>query len=944
MMAPSENPFVGLRPFETEESLLFFGRQDQILELLQKLHEHQFVAIIGSSGSGKSSLIKAGLIPRLKAGYLVNQRDQWLVAIMKPGQTPLYNLALSLYTALGFTDQHQEIENLVTKIKDEGADALVDLLQHLWEKQNTSVFILVDQFEELFRFSSEKMNKDESIDFVNILLDLASRSELPIYASITMRSDFIGDCDQFYGLPEALNRSQYLVPRLNRVQLKSAIEAPIKLYGGKINPALTSKLLNEVQSTKDELPLLQHLLMRIWDYEEKTDRNGELDLKDFEEVGGIAKALSNHAEEALIGMTENELKASKKIFQALTAVDENGRKIRRPAKLSELIAITSLSKDKVLNIIQQFNDDKRCFIVLNPIHGEDDILVDISHESLIRQWERLGTWVDEETEAGNTYEQLSESALLYNQKKKDLLSGSELQINQQWLKEFAPTKNWASRYNRNYDEVLGYLTKSSEQSELQKKQIKKQKRNRLIAFTGGSLLIISLIGTIPILKLREKRLFAATHDKTVADSLYNVRYLDSISRRTDSISKQNEITQQQKAKFDSLRISLQEESNANMSKINTAYSFITAAQEWELTNPTIALRLAEEATNLSNDNTIFSITKRILITYPFYKTIVQSDDKKPSFISPDGELTVTGSSGGNIYLYDNIGRKINSLPGHYSSLRAAGFSEDKTSLALGTIDGDVILWNLNNGSKKSWHLNSKAITSVAISQLIKGKIFVRSEDYSMHIISTDNGDEIVKGDDIITLVVIPKKNEVVTGSRFGKVRIWNASTAELKSEIDPQITDGDVTGLDYSNEFDMLAVGYKDQVIRMFDSKGQLKTFFRVDDEVCRVQFVQDINSFQHEGSDSVQMLAVAMNNSSVSLYRVSFTRGESASSLYQLSGNNNITVSMGFIPRGFYTTTLDGACRTWSVYSKEPNSLAELQQFLNNIPVDKLPKKLPEK
>ena len=97
----SSNPFVGLRPFESTESLLFFGRQEQTLELLQRLHQHHFVAVVGSSGSGKSSLIRAGLIPSLKAGYLVDDRDYWMINILKPGENPLYNLAESILSQLG---------------------------------------------------------------------------------------------------------------------------------------------------------------------------------------------------------------------------------------------------------------------------------------------------------------------------------------------------------------------------------------------------------------------------------------------------------------------------------------------------------------------------------------------------------------------------------------------------------------------------------------------------------------------------------------------------------------------------------------------------------------------------------------------------------------------------------------------------------------------------
>src|SRR5437868_14202282 len=115
------NPFVGLRPFESDESLLFFGRQEQTVELLQRLHKHHFVTIIGNSGCGKSSLIRAGLIPRLKAGYLLDGQDKWMIAMMKPGQSPIHNLAETLQQQLNLCDPKVDIAELVQKINEEGA-------------------------------------------------------------------------------------------------------------------------------------------------------------------------------------------------------------------------------------------------------------------------------------------------------------------------------------------------------------------------------------------------------------------------------------------------------------------------------------------------------------------------------------------------------------------------------------------------------------------------------------------------------------------------------------------------------------------------------------------------------------------------------------------------------------------------------------------------------
>jgi len=152
-LTQTSNPFVGLRPFESDESLLFFGRQQQTLELLQRLHENHFVAVVGSSGSGKSSLIRAGLIPALKAGYLVDDRDRWMIAGFKPGQSPLNNFAAAILDQLNAPNTGSQLATFMRKIKEEGADAIVDLLKPLWEERRTNIFFLIDQFEEVFRFA-----------------------------------------------------------------------------------------------------------------------------------------------------------------------------------------------------------------------------------------------------------------------------------------------------------------------------------------------------------------------------------------------------------------------------------------------------------------------------------------------------------------------------------------------------------------------------------------------------------------------------------------------------------------------------------------------------------------------------------------------------------------------------------------------------------------------
>ena len=517
MSPDATNPYVGLRPFDVDESLLFFGRNDQTLELLQRLHKHHFVAVVGSSGCGKSSLLRAGLIPSLKAGYLVDDSDSWFISIMKPGQNPLYNLAESILLQLNPQTNSAAVSALVQKIEEEGADVILNLISTIHKEKNTSFFLLVDQFEELFRFSMDQKDiakKDEVIDFVNIVLELSQQPVIPFYVVITMRSDFIGDCSQFYGLPEAMNKSQYLVPRLNRVQLKMVIEGPAKLYGGKLDSALTSLLLNELGKVKDELPLLQHALMRIWDYEEKINKSGALDLEDYSKIGGIEKALSNHADEALKEMSETELKITKTIFQALTSIDENGRKIRRPVLLSQLKELTGADEEQILTVIKHFIDDKRSFLMINNVGDTSDKIIDISHESLIRQWNTLSQWVDEEGKSVANYIQLAVASKLYQLKRRDFLQGTELQISLDWKEKFQPSAVWANRYREGFDDAIEYLNKSKairdneeaerirkefEETERKKKEQEREKKDKarkrkILALTVFMIVLLGLAG------------------------------------------------------------------------------------------------------------------------------------------------------------------------------------------------------------------------------------------------------------------------------------------------------------------------------------------------------------------------------------------------------------------------------------------------------------------
>jgi hypothetical protein len=198
------NPFPGLRPFEFHESHLFFGRDGQSEQLIAKLSHTCFLAVVGTSGSGKSSLVRAGLLPALLGGFMAKAGSSWRVAIMRPGNDPLGNLARALNAddVLGLGDPaNATVQLAITEATlRRGNLGLIEAIHQANLPANENLLVLVDQFEELFRVEAGAGGQDgenEKAAFVKLLLEAKSQQGLPIYIVLTMRSDYLGDCAQF---------------------------------------------------------------------------------------------------------------------------------------------------------------------------------------------------------------------------------------------------------------------------------------------------------------------------------------------------------------------------------------------------------------------------------------------------------------------------------------------------------------------------------------------------------------------------------------------------------------------------------------------------------------------------------------------------------------------------------------------------------------------------
>ncbi|WP_226583785.1 nSTAND1 domain-containing NTPase [Microseira wollei] len=862
-------PYRGLFAFREEDAHLFFGREEFTSDLVKAVKTKPLVAVVGPSGSGKSSVVFAGLIPSWrrdefldsnrprpqrfsKAGETPTPQEIWsmsndkrspkyfthtspspLIVSFRPGNNPFKALAIALAPLWDQNDNHKsnscrliELELEITLQQDE--QALYKIIQKILQQNSGSRFILIaDQFEELYTQTPEQ----ERQPFLDLLLT-AIRLAGAFTLVLTLRADFYGHALSYRPFSDALQGAVHNLGPMSREELQRAIAKPAALMQVKLEEGLTNKLIHAASGHSGRLPLLEFALTQLW----SKQNDGWLTNQAYEEIGGVEEALANHAETVYAQLDEaDRLRTQRVLIQLVqpgVGTDDN----RRLATRDEV-------KQENWDLVTRLASARLVVTNCNASTGEET--VEIVHEALIRCWGRLGHWMQVNAEFRLWQEQLRASVRQWIASSLDqgaLLRGKPLADAQYW-------------YQQRRDELSQGEKSLIELSlELRDKKLKKQKLRRQLTIWGliGGLAIASTVASfawwrwqnseIKAYSEASEALFASDHK---LDALIEGLKAGKLLKSAIGVEPLTEIR---------------------------AANALQQAVYWVRENNRLQ----------GHKNRVNSVTW-----------------------SPNGKILASASDDNTIKLWNLEGKEIRTLEGHTAAVNSISISPNGKILVSGSNDGTIKLWNLN-GKQIRTLKQGAGVKSVSISP--DGKIVASAGDDTIKLWNL-NGKEIrtlKHSTEVISVSISPDGKMLAAGTYDGTIELWSLDGKKIKTLKAHQ---EDVMSVSFSPDGRMLASTGYDKTVKLWriaDGK-QLWTGKGHSDSVWNVSFSPD-----------GKMLASASIDKTIKIWATADGK------LLETLNNNSWVYGVAWSPNGktLAAANIDKTIKLWSFDDKELKQL----------------------
>ena len=647
-------PYKGLEYFDDQgdDPTYFFGREALTDQLLDKVRQSNFVAIVGASGSGKSSVLRAGLLHQLKLGRRVSGSDQWQILVMRPDARPLHNLALAFVDQETSQIDRASALNQVKQLLDQGAIGLENLVA---TSTAPRVVLVVDQFEEVFTLCQDS---DERQKFFECLLGPLAQMEQRLCVVIAMRVDFVGRCleKDYSGLAEHIERHLVSIRPMNREELTTVVCQPAALVGLVVEPALVDQMVEDIIDEPGGLPLLEYTLTELW--KEERQRNSDcLQLETYQSaLQGVRGTLDKRATAVYeTQFSKAEQAVVRRIFLALTQLGEGTEDTRRRILQQDLVTDQD-SAAIVQNVLKILTDEK--LVVTSKLEAKGQAseppTVEVAHEVLIRHWHLLRDWVQTNREnlhrkrrleyAYKEWRELAQGPTNIPEEDLPWLQGAKLAEIEEWINTTHP-KN-LSKGEREYVE------KSIEIRDLQRNAaLERERKLRKLDRRNSLLVSAASLGLAGII--------------TISSTIYaQNQQFHAIEDLTSSAEQHLESDEQLEALIDSVEA------------LHRFRWLILGRNE-------LKTRLAKIIGSVKERNRLDHNDQRV----------------KSVSISSDSRYLVSATQEGDAYLWTIKGKQLGRLEDSkptsegFWSIR---FSPDSKFVAASGLDGEVRLWDIQD--------------------------------------------------------------------------------------------------------------------------------------------------------------------------------------------------------------------------------------------------------
>jgi WD40 repeat protein/serine/threonine protein kinase len=925
-----DNPYKGLRPFQIADSTNYFGREKLVQYLLERMAEvgsvsssgqpnfSRFLAIVGSSGSGKSSLVRAGLIPALWRGKLPGSAD-WFVADMVPGSHPLAELVGAL-TRIA--------PNFPSAFSDriaQSVDGLLQVTTTILPHDKRELLLFVDQFEEVFTLTEDE---HERTHFLNSLLSVVTHPASRVRLIITLRADFFDRPldHRDFGLM-LRSRLVTLLP-MSPEELEHAIIQPARQVGVEFEGGLVAEIIAAVSSQPGALPLLEYALTELFKYQ----KNGLLTHKAYVELGGVIGALSKHADALYADLSPAQQHAAQQLFLRLVTLGEGVEDTRRRVLYSELLAIAPDS-DTVDELIDLYTAQRLLSIDRDPLTREPT--VELAHEALLRRWGQLRNWLVESREDLRIQRQLMAAATEWDRNGR----GSSDLASRGRLAAFDALMNGSnirlSAVEHAYVQAsVQELEKQARAQANQQLRLERLQRTRIFLLSISLIVAIGL-STIAFFSRQEAVLQTQTAiaRQLAAQALADLR---------------NPIGNDESSALLAIRaLNVQYDPVADGALVEAAsglplMAFVGhTAEVYDVKfspDDRYVLTGSEDGTARLWD----AVTGQLIRTFDVGGAVYAVD------FSPDGEFILTGSEDHAVRLWETAsGQQLRTFTGHEGGVDSSVFSPDGTYiLTRSTEDGTARLWEVSSGNQIRI-VARDGTRGVAFSP-DGSSLLVSDVGNDVTLTETSTGRRLAtlrsNGNAIYALAFSPDGKYILTGSVDNSATLWETAAAQEVYTLRGHSSS--VRAVAFSPDGKSIVTGSSDYTLRLWDvATGQELHRFRAHSgRVWSVAFSGDggrivsasadhsvklwdvttdtdlalLGESQHEAYDvaispSGNLALIARADGTTEVFDI-YSREE----VHRLIGHTGTVYSVAFSPDGTraLTGSADGTARLWDVAS----------------------------